>query len=134
FGGPGGGMMMMRMGQPGEILPAFLQDNLRVSDQQKKQIAELQKDVDGKIERILTEEQRTQLKRFKEAGFGGPGGRAGGPSGRPGGQMGPPGMGGPAMGMVQRVNGVELDPLVALDDPRKPLRGKVLAVPSLKAK
>ena len=30
--------------------------------------------------------------------------------------------------------GVELDPLVGLDDARKPLRSKVLAVPSLRAK
>jgi len=38
--------------------------------------------------------------------------------------MGPGGGGG----------GIALDPLVALDDPRKPLRSKVLAVPSLKAR
>jgi hypothetical protein len=30
--------------------------------------------------------------------------------------------------------GVNLDPLVALDDPRKPLRSKLLAVPSLRAR
>ena len=30
--------------------------------------------------------------------------------------------------------GVDLDPLIALNDPRKPLRSKILAVPSLKTK
>ena len=45
------------------------------------------------------------------------------PPGGPGG-FGPPG------GMA--MNGVELDPLVGLDDPNKPLRSKVLNVPSLR--
>ena len=35
---------------------------------------------------------------------------------------------------MPRFDGVELDPLVGLDDPRKPLRSKVLAVPALKAR
>jgi hypothetical protein len=135
---------MMRMGQPGELLPGFLQDMLRLSDPQKRQLADLQKQTDSKLEKILNEEQRAQLKRIKESGpggFGGPGGRAGGPGGPPDGRQGgglgggpgggPGGMGG---GMGIRVNGVELDPLVALDDPRKPLRGKVLAVPSLRTR
>jgi hypothetical protein len=90
---------------------------------------------------------------------GGPGGERGGPGGRGGerrgpggaggeqpiqaggerpmgGQRGPGGRGpggfggfGPGMG-----GGVNLDPLVALLDDRKPLRSKLLAVPSLKAK
>jgi spore coat protein CotH len=46
-----------------------------------------------------------------------------GPPGGPGG-FGPPG------GMA--MNGVELDPLVGIDDPNKPLRSKVLNVPSLR--
>lgn len=81
-----------------------------------------------------------------QPGFGGPGGGLGGPGGgpgggRPGGQGGPPfgGFGGPGggpggPGMGPRGGGVELDPLVALDDERKPLRSKLLAVPSLKAR
>jgi hypothetical protein len=44
-------------------------------------------------------------------------------------ERGPGAPGGPGMG-----GGIELDPLVALDDPRKPLRSKVLAVPSLRAR
>lgn len=40
--------------------------------------------------------------------------------------MGPPGMGPPGTG------GVELDPLVGLDDPRKPLRSRLLQVPEFR--
>ena len=65
---------------------------------------------------------------------GPPDGRAGGPpaggppqdvfrGGGPGGGRGGPGGGGP-----------ELDPLIGLNDPSKPLRSKLLAVPALKAK
>ncbi len=55
--------------------------------------------------------------------FGPPGGGFGGPPG--GGRGGPGGM---------SHGGVDLDPLIGLDDARKPLRSKLLAVPSLKAK
>ena len=57
--------------------------------------------------------------------------------GPPGGGFGPPGgFGGRGPGGPGGMNhgGVDLDPLVAIDDPRKPLRSKLLAVPSLKAK
>jgi spore coat protein CotH len=50
--------------------------------------------------------------------------RNNGPAGGP-----PPGFGPPG-GMA--TNGVELDPLVGLDDPNKPLRSRVLNVPSLR--
>lgn len=68
-------------------------------------------------------------------GPGGPGGERGGPRG-PGGERGGPGgergaPGGPGGG---RGGNLDLDPLVGLDDARKPLRSKVLAVPSLKAR
>ena len=36
--------------------------------------------------------------------------------------------------MTMQVKGVELDPLVGLDDARKPLRSKVLSVPTLQAR
>lgn len=56
-------------------------------------------------------------------GRGGPGGP---PEGGPGaGPFGPGGFGGPP-------RGVDLDPLIGLDDPRKPLRSKLLAVPALR--
>jgi hypothetical protein len=59
-------------------------------------------------------------------GPGGPG-TPGGPERGPGG-IAPPGPGGP------RGGGLEVDPLIGLDDPRKPLRSKILAVPSLRAR
>lgn len=126
-GPPGGGGFMARgpMPRPGEILPNFLHEMLNLNDDQKKQIGELQKDVDGKLEKILNNEQRAQLKNLRDGamviGPGGPGGPGGG---RPGGGPGGPGMG--------NVRGVELDPLVGMDDTRKPLRSKVLAVPKFR--
>jgi spore coat protein CotH len=53
---------------------------------------------------------------------------AGGPMG-PGGFRGPPGA-----RFNAGANGLELDPLVGLDDTSKPLRSKLLAVPALKAR
>lgn len=64
-------------------------------------------------------------------GFGGPQGRGGGPGGSGGGMRGP---GGGGSGGGMRVNGVELDPLIAATDPNKPLASKLLAVPSLRAR
>jgi len=82
-GGPGGGPP-----QPGQILPSFLQNVLELTDAQKKQVAELQKEVDNKLEKILNAEQRKQLKDIRERGPAG--GRRG--SGVPGGgaPSGPP--------------------------------------------
>lgn len=133
FGGPGGpggmGMGMGMMGPPpGDILPPPLQGMLRLTDEQRKELAELQKEVDGKLDKILNDEQRKQFKEIRERGpfgFGpGPGGGPGGPGGGPGGPGGPGGAG----------RGMSLDPLNGLNDPRKPLRSKVLAVPSLREK
>jgi hypothetical protein len=93
FGGPGGpGMGPPR---PGEILPRFLRERLELSAVQEKQIEDLQKDVDARLEKILTAEQRAQLKEmrsrrpggFGPPGFGGPGGPGGPP---PGGEGFPP--------------------------------------------
>ena len=70
-------------------------------------------------------------------GFGPPGGfqpgelrRPGGSDSRGGRGFAGRGPGGPGFGG----GGVKLDPLVALDDSRTPLRGKLLAVPGLRAK
>ena len=38
--------------------------------------------------------------------------------------------GGPGMGRGERVSGVALDPLIGLDDERKPLRSRLLKVPA----
>ncbi len=76
---------------PGQLLPPFLQERLKLTDEQKKQLDELQKEVQGKLDKILTEEQRNQLKEMRR-GFG-PRGPGGPPGGAPGGP--PPGDGPP---------------------------------------
>ena len=79
-GGPGG---FMRGGfRPGEVLPAMLQDRLELTADQKRQVADLQKEVDASLEKILNDEQKAQLKEIRERGPGGPGGPGG--RGRPG--------------------------------------------------
>jgi hypothetical protein len=88
-GGPGGRGGFGPPPQPGQVLPARLQDELNLSDDQKKQIAELQKEVDAKLAKILTAEQLTQMKQMRgrgrgAGGPGGPGGDRGGPPGGPG--------------------------------------------------
>jgi hypothetical protein len=75
-GGPGGPP------QPGQVMPPFLQDSLKLTAEQKKQLEELQKDVDGRLAKILTDEQKKQIKEMRDRGPGGPpGGR--GPGDRP---------------------------------------------------
>jgi hypothetical protein len=75
---------------------------------------------------------------FEEEG-GGPGGRGRGRGGPPGGppfQL-PPGVQLPPgfqFPLTFGLAGVELDPLVGLDDTSKPLRSKLLAVPALRAR
>jgi hypothetical protein len=82
FGGKGG----FARPQPGQVLPAVLQDVLKLTDAQKKDLEGIQKDVDEKIAKILTEEQRKQLKEMREAGPGGFGGFPGGKGGGGGGK------------------------------------------------
>jgi hypothetical protein len=79
-GGPGG---FGGPPQPGQILPPFVQDALQLTPEQKKQVEDLQKEVDGKLGQILTDEQKKQLKDWRaNFGRGGRGGRGpGGPRG-----------------------------------------------------
>ena len=67
FGGFGGG------GQPGTVLTTNVQDQLKLTEEQKKELEAIQKDVDAKLEKMLTEEQRKQLKdlRDRQPGRGG---------------------------------------------------------------
>jgi Spy/CpxP family protein refolding chaperone len=89
-GGFGGGFAMP---QPGQIMPTFIAERLKLTDDQKKQVETLQKDVDEKLAKILTEDQQKQLKEMKDragrGGFGRPGG-AGGKGGDKGGNPPPP--------------------------------------------
>lgn len=97
-GQPGkGGGFGKGVGGPaiGQILPAFLQEMLKMTDAQKKDLEALQKDVDAKLDKILTDDQKKQLKDLREGkgGFGGgPGGK--GFPGKDGEKGGFPGKGG----------------------------------------
>jgi hypothetical protein len=63
-----------------------MQDQLNLTDAQKKQIADLQKDVDSQLNSILSDEQKARLKEMRDRGPGGPGGGRGGPGGPGGGR------------------------------------------------
>ncbi len=65
--------------KPGTILPAFIQQSLELTDQQKSQLAQLQQHVDAELKEILTPEQQQQLQsgRGLRPPFRGP--RDGGP-------------------------------------------------------
>ena len=83
FGGGRGGFG----GRPqvGVVMSKFVQDELSLSDTQKQQVADLQKELDAKLDSILNEDQKKKYSEMKEnPGRGGPNGR------RPGGRGGPP--------------------------------------------
>jgi hypothetical protein len=97
---PGGGFGPFGPPRPGEILPGFLQDQLKLNAEQKKELGEIQKELDAKLAKLLTAEQTKMLEKmgpgkggFAKGGFGPPGG---GPGGAPPGGMprGPPPKGG----------------------------------------
>lgn len=66
-GGFGGGF---RPPQPGQIMPPFLQEQLKLTADQKKELEALQKDVDAKLDKLLTDDQKKQLKEMRERGPG----------------------------------------------------------------
>ena len=73
-GGPGGPMMGFR---PGEVLPPMLQQRMNLSASQKTQLDALQKEVDARLEKILSADQKQQLKDMRNRGPGGPRGLGG---------------------------------------------------------
>jgi hypothetical protein len=86
-GGPGGpgGPGFGAPPRPAQILPSFLQDELHLTAEQRDQIAALQKEVDEKLDKVLTDAQKQQLKEMRQR-FGPPGRRGRrGPGGGPGG-------------------------------------------------
>jgi Spy/CpxP family protein refolding chaperone len=94
-GGPGGGPGMQGGGF--HIMPPFAQDQLNLTDAQKKQIADLEKQTKAKLDTILTDEQKQKLKdlhqnmRNRSGGPGGQGGQGGPREGQgPGGHRPPP--------------------------------------------
>jgi hypothetical protein len=74
----------------GELLSGFLQQRLNLSADQKKELADFQKDVDARLAKLLTDEQKKTLKDMRERPGFGPG-PIGGPGGFPGGGFGAPG-------------------------------------------
>jgi len=62
---------------PGQILSPFMQESLHLSDDQKKQLADLQKQVDSKLQSILTNEQKHRLHDMREGGRDGRPGEGG---------------------------------------------------------
>jgi outer membrane protein assembly factor BamB len=83
--GPGGFGGFGRPSQTGQVLPSFLQEVLELTAEQKKQVDEFQKEVSGKLDKLLTDEQKKQLKETPQ----GPGPRRFGSPPRPG-QVLPP--------------------------------------------
>lgn len=94
-GGTPGGGIKFEFPQPGQVLSNFTQDQLKLSAEQKKQVSELQKEVDAKIGDILSPEQKKSLAnmRLGKGGFGPPGKGGFGAPGK-GGFGPPPGFGG----------------------------------------
>jgi hypothetical protein len=96
-GGPGGGPG----GQPGgaHLIPRFAEEKLALTDDQKKQVADLEKEMKDKLAKILTPEQMKTLAEARppRGGPGGGGGTDGGPGGGgAGGRAGAGGAGGSA--------------------------------------
>jgi hypothetical protein len=75
--GPGG---FAGIAPPGQLISVATQVTLKPTVEQKTQLSELQKTVDGTLEQVLSEDQRKQLKQMR-ADFvrGGPPGGPGGP-------------------------------------------------------
>lgn len=90
-GGPGG---FGRPPQPGQIIPSTVQETLKLTGEQKQQLDDLQKDVDSRLAKLLTDEQNKQLKEMRDMFARGPGGFGGGPGGFGGGRGGRGGPGG----------------------------------------
>ena len=65
----------------GAVLPPFLVEELQFTDAQKKDLADLQKEVDTRLGKILTDAQKKQLAEMRDRGPGRPGGDKGGPPG-----------------------------------------------------
>jgi hypothetical protein len=77
FGPPGGpgrpGGPTTGPPRPGEILPSFLRRALDLTPEQKAQLDELQKDVDSRLAKILTDVQKKTLDQMRRRGPGRPG-------------------------------------------------------------
>lgn len=70
--------------EPGSVLPPFVRDQLQLTDDQMKKIAELESDVKTKLKRILTDDQMKQFEDLMHRGPPGMNGQRNGPSDRGG--------------------------------------------------
>jgi hypothetical protein len=83
-GQPPGGPPRFELGR---VLPPFAREELKLSREQERQIADLENEVKERLNKILTADQKKQLENLRPRGPGGP--PPGGGPGRPGGP--PPG-------------------------------------------
>jgi Arylsulfotransferase (ASST) len=81
-GGPGPGQGPGDPQQPGKIFSAAQQNTLKLSAAQKQRLVEIQKEVDARLETLLTEDQKQQLASMQRGAGGGPF-QSGPPGGRP---------------------------------------------------
>jgi hypothetical protein len=90
--GPGG-FGPGSMPAPGQLIASAVVEKLKLSEEQTKKLAEIQKEADEKLDGLFNDDQKKQFKQMKDfaKGFAGgpPGGGRGGPPG-----FGPPGGGG----------------------------------------
>lgn len=56
---------------PGQVLPSEIQQELKLTDEQKEKVAKLQKELEAKIMEVLTEEQKKKLDELKKQGASG---------------------------------------------------------------
>jgi hypothetical protein len=52
---------------PGQILPSFMRQFLKLTDEQKKKVDELQKEVDEKLAKILNDDQNKQINMMRSS-------------------------------------------------------------------
>jgi Spy/CpxP family protein refolding chaperone len=73
---------------PVHVFPPDVRDSLHLTEEQEKQIDDLEREIRGRIDKILTAQQRRILSEARPrrgpGGPGGPGGPPDGPGGRPG--------------------------------------------------
>jgi hypothetical protein len=70
--------------QPGQVLAGPEQDRLKLTDDQKKDVLALQKAIDGRFDRVLTEAQKKQIRSVFAPPPGPPGGPGPGDAPQPG--------------------------------------------------
>jgi Spy/CpxP family protein refolding chaperone len=57
---------------PGRLMPEHLRDELDLTDDQEKQLTDLEREVKGRLLKILTAEQKQKLDELRKRGPGGP--------------------------------------------------------------